>query len=153
MLFKKGTNTMLKSLRNSLAGLVTGLALIAVPILVPASVSASSANIQGNLSCGVSLNASGSNTDCSTSTSTGAGKVQGIVTDMINIFSVVVGIISVIMIIYGGFKYITSGGDSGNVTGAKNTIIYAVIGLVVVALAQFIVQFVLNKVTTAGSGA
>ncbi len=144
---------MLKSLRNSLAGLVTGLALIAVPILVPASVSASSANIQGNLSCGVSLNASGSNTDCSTSTSTGAGKVQGIVTDMINIFSVVVGIISVIMIIYGGFKYITSGGDSGNVTGAKNTIIYAVIGLVVVALAQFIVQFVLNKVTTAGSGA
>ncbi len=144
---------MLKYLRNSLAGLVTGLALIAVPILAPSIVSAASANIQGNLSCGVSLNASGSNTDCTSSTSTGAGKVQGIVTDMINIFSVVVGIISVIMIIYGGFKYITSGGDSGNVTGAKNTIIYAVIGLVVVALAQFIVQFVLNKVTTAGSGA
>ena len=51
------------------------------------------------------------------------------------------------LIIYGGFKYISSGGDSGKVTEAKNTIIYAVIGLVVVALAQFIVQFVLNKVT------
>ena len=141
---------MLKSLRNSLAGLITGLALVAVPLFIPAVASASSANIQGNLSCGVALNASGSNTNCATSTSTGAGKVQGIVTDMINIFSVVVGIISVVMIIFGGFKYITSGGDSGNVTGAKNTIIYAVIGLVIVALAQFIVQFVLNKVTTAG---
>ena len=144
---------MLKYLRNSLAGLLAGLVLIAVPMLAPAVASASSANIQGDLSCGVALNASGSGTDCTNSTSTGAGKVQGIVTDTINIFSVIVGIISVVMIIYGGFKYITSGGDSGNVTGAKNTIIYAVIGLIVVALAQFIVQFVLNKVTTAGSNA
>jgi hypothetical protein len=47
--------------------------------------------------------------------------------------------------IYGGFKYITSGGDSGNVTAAKNTIMYALIGLVVVALAQLIVRFVLGK--------
>jgi hypothetical protein len=51
------------------------------------------------------------------------------------------------MIIFGGFKYITSGGESGNVTSAKNTIIYAVIGLVIVAFAQFIVQFVLGKIT------
>jgi len=145
---------MLKYLRNSAASILTALALIAVPLLSPAVAFAaestgSSANIQGNLSCGVSLNTA--NGDCTNDTSTGAGKVQGIVTDMINIFSLVVGIISVIMIIYGGFKYITSGGDSGNVTGARNTITYAVIGLVIVALAQFVVQFVLNKVTTAGS--
>ncbi len=147
---------MLKYLRNSAASLLTALALIAVPLLTPAVAFAadaaggsSNANIQGNLSCGVTL--STTNGDCSSDTSTGAGKVQGIVTDMINIFSLVVGIISVIMIIYGGFKYITSGGDSGNVTGARNTITYAVIGLVIVALAQFVVQFVLNKVTTAGS--
>jgi len=147
---------MLKYLRNSAASILTALALIAVPLLTPAvafaaddSGSSTNANIQGNLSCGVSLNTA--NGDCTNDTSTGAGKVQGIVTDMINIFSLVVGIISVIMIIYGGFKYITSGGDSGNVTGARNTITYAVIGLVIVALAQFVVQFVLNKVTTAGS--
>jgi hypothetical protein len=42
-------------------------------------------------------------------------------------------------------KYITSGGDSGNITGAKNTILYAIIGLVVVALAQIVVRFVLAK--------
>jgi hypothetical protein len=47
------------------------------------------------------------------------------------------------MIIIGGLKYITSGGESSNVSGAKNTIIYAIVGLIVVALAQFIVHFVL----------
>jgi hypothetical protein len=52
------------------------------------------------------------------------------------------------MIIYGGFRYITSGGDSGRVGNAKNTLIYAIIGLVIVALAQLIVHFVLNQATT-----
>lgn len=77
--------------------------------------------------------------------------VFGIIATVINIFSLVVGVISVIMIIIGGLKYITSGGDSGNVTGAKNTILYAVIGLVIVALAQIIVRFVLTQVVDSGS--
>lgn len=72
--------------------------------------------------------------------------VLGIIPRVINIFSIVVGVIAVIMIIIGGLKYITSSGDSGNVTSAKNTILYAVIGLVVVALAQIIVRFVLTEV-------
>ena len=55
---------------------------------------------------------------------------------------------AVMMIIVGGFRYITSGGASDSVSSAKNTIIYAIVGLVVVALAQFIVQFVLNRVTS-----
>lgn len=66
---------------------------------------------------------------------------------VINVFSLVVGVISVIMIIVGGLKYITSGGESSNITGAKNTILYAIIGLVVVALAQVVVKFVLEKAT------
>lgn len=74
-------------------------------------------------------------------------QVNNIISTVINIFSLVVGVISVIMIIIGGFKYITSGGDSGNVTSAKNTILYAVIGLVVVALAQIIVRFVVGRLT------
>jgi hypothetical protein len=76
-----------------------------------------------------------------------AEKLNVLIKNIINIFSVVVGIVAVIMIIVGGFRYITSGGDSGNVTGAKNTILYAIVGLVIVALAQFIVKFVLNKST------
>lgn len=75
-------------------------------------------------------------------------RVGDIIRLVINIFSLVVGVIAVIMIIVGGLKYITSGGDSANVTSAKNTILYAIIGLVVVALAQIIVRFVLDKVTT-----
>jgi hypothetical protein len=73
-------------------------------------------------------------------------KVNDTITLVINIFSIVVGIVAVIMIVLGGLKYITSGGDSNNITSAKNTILYAIVGLVVVALAQFIVRFVLGKV-------
>jgi hypothetical protein len=72
--------------------------------------------------------------------------VNSTIANAINIFSIVVGVISVIMIIIGGLKYITSAGDSGKVSSAKDTILYAVIGLVVVALAQVIVRFVLNTV-------
>ena len=64
----------------------------------------------------------------------------------INILSLVVGVASVVMIIIGGLKYVTSSGDSSSVTSAKNTILYAIVGLVIVALAQIIVKFVLNKV-------
>lgn len=70
-----------------------------------------------------------------------------VITNIVNVFSLIVGIVAVVMMIIGGFRYITSGGDSGNVTGAKNTILYAIIGLVIVALAQFIVRFVLSKST------
>ena len=79
--------------------------------------------------------------------------VNSIVTDVINIISLIVGVISVIMIIIGGLRYITSNGDSGNVTNAKNTILYAVIGLVIVALAQLVVRFVIDRVTVATEGA
>jgi cytochrome bd-type quinol oxidase subunit 2 len=135
---------MLKNIRNLIVSLVTAVSLVAVPLAVPAMVSADP-DIQSNLCGGVSLKVDAPG-DCA-STSDGTNKINTIVTTIINIFSLVVGIVSVIMIILGGFRYITSGGDSSNVQSAKNTIIYAIIGLVVVALAQFIVQFVLNKVT------
>ena len=72
--------------------------------------------------------------------------VNAIITTVINIFSLVVGVIAVIMIIIGGIKYITSGGDAGGVSSAKQTILGAIIGLVIVALSQVIVRFVLQKV-------
>lgn len=71
--------------------------------------------------------------------------VNNLVTTIINIFSAVVGIVAVIMILYGGFKYITAGGDSSRITSAQHTIIYAIIGLIIVALAQIVVQFVLSS--------
>ena len=74
------------------------------------------------------------------------------IANVVNLISLVVGVAAVIMIIVGGFRYITSGGNQEGVKSAKNTIIYAIIGLVIVALAQIIVKFVLNQtVTPAGS--
>lgn len=78
----------------------------------------------------------------------GQPTINSTLTLVINILSMVVGVAAVIMIIIGGLRYITSGGDSAGVNGAKNTILYAVIGLVIVALAQVIVRFVLDRVTT-----
>jgi amino acid transporter len=64
---------------------------------------------------------------------------------IVNTLSLFAGAIAVIMIIIGGFRYITSGGKEEGVKSAKNTILYAIIGLVVVGLAQIIVHFVLNN--------
>lgn len=125
--------------------ILAGLALAVVPILLPATAGAQ-ADIQGNLSSGACLDASGASCE----TGDAQEKVNSIIATVINIFSLVVGVVSVIMIIIGGLKYITSGGESGNVTGAKNTILYAIVGLVIVALAQIIVKFVLNRVTAEG---
>lgn len=72
-------------------------------------------------------------------------KIDSTVATVINIFSWIVGVTAVIMVIIGGFKYVTSQGDSNNINSAKNTILYAIIGLIVVAMAQIIVKFVLNR--------
>ncbi|HEY5806226.1 MAG TPA: pilin [Candidatus Saccharimonadales bacterium] len=140
---------MFKSLLKNLAVAGSMFVLAFAPAAVlPAAVYAQN-DIGDCLSQGSDL-ITGDGTTCNPGgTSEGAEKIQNIVTMIINIFSIIVGIVAVIMIIYGGFKYITSGGDSGNITSAKNTIIYAIIGLVVVALAQFLVKFVLEKVVSA----
>lgn len=120
--------------------------LMAVPVLVSAQSAAP--DIQNNLCAGASELQFGKSGNCQTDQQETTDKVNNLVSQIINIFSVVVGIVAVIMIIIGGFRYITSGGDSGNVTGAKNTILYAIIGLIIVALAQFVVKFILSKATT-----
>lgn len=142
---------MIKKLKNLLMSLSLA-SMFIVPALTPAVVYAAEDAITGKVQCGVDLNLD-PNLSCTPDEAGSTQRVNDIVRLVINIFSLIVGLISVIMIIIGGLKYITSGGDSANVTGAKNTILYAVIGLVVVALSQFIVRFVLAKVSTAGTGA
>ncbi|HUS25861.1 MAG TPA: pilin [Nevskiaceae bacterium] len=133
---------MLQSLRKKLAVVAVSLGLVAVPVLVPVTAFAAATELQGNLCGGTELKLT---SDGCAQTSSGTSGITKLITFIVNIFSAIVGIVAVIMIIYGGFKYITSGGDSGNVSAAKNTIIFAVVGLIIVALAQFIVRFVLDK--------
>jgi hypothetical protein len=59
-----------------------------------------------------------------------------------NILLFLVGAISVIMLIIGGIRYVISGGDQNQVTSAKNTILYAIVGIVVAFLAYAAVNFV-----------
>lgn len=122
------------------------LALTVVPgamMLTASPAFAQNSEIQESLCSGANLEAPGSTTACATDTGTG---VNGIVNTVITVFSWVVGVVSVIMIIVGGFKYVTSGGESSGVTSAKNTILYAIVGLIIVAIAQVVVKFVLSNV-------
>lgn len=79
------------------------------------------------------------------------GAMSNMIKSIVNLLSIIVGVVAVFMIIIGGLRYITSGGDSSNVNSAKNTILYAIVGLVVVAMSQVIVQFVIGKLTAATS--
>jgi hypothetical protein len=76
----------------------------------------------------------------------------GIFSTITNVLLFVIGAISVIMIIIGGLRYVISGGDSSNVTAAKNTILYAVVGLVVALFAYAIINFVLTSFSGGGIG-
>ena len=76
---------------------------------------------------------------------TSSGDFTTLMKNIVNILFVVLGIASVLMIIIGGIRYTTSNGDSGQVTSAKNTIMYAVVGLVVAIMAYAIVNFVLGS--------
>ena len=70
---------------------------------------------------------------------------NGIFKQITNVVLYIVGVIAVIMLIIGGVKYVVSGGDAKKVTDAKNTVLYAIIGLIVAFLAFAIVNFVITS--------
>jgi multisubunit Na+/H+ antiporter MnhB subunit len=63
----------------------------------------------------------------------------------VNVLLFILGAVAVIMIVIGGIKYTTSNGDASSVTSAKNTIMYAVVGLIVALMAYAIVNFVIQQ--------
>lgn len=80
-----------------------------------------------------------------------ASDVTGLVRTIVLLLSYIVGVVSVIMLIIGGIKYIVSNGESSAVASAKNTIMFAVVGLIIAIFAQGIVQFVLSKAKNPGN--
>jgi cytochrome bd-type quinol oxidase subunit 2 len=144
---------MIKKIKEVLIALVVSGAFL-VPVAVPVMVSAqagTSPQIQDGLCSGAELQFDTTATGCQSSAGAST-KLNDLIKTIINIVSIVVGVVAVIMIVFGGLRYITSGGESSNVSSAKNTIIYAIVGLVVVALAQFIVRFVLDKSINGSAG-
>jgi ABC-type Fe3+ transport system permease subunit len=75
----------------------------------------------------------------------------GIFSKITNVLLFIVGAVSVLMIIIGGLRYVLSGGDSAKVSGAKNTILYAIVGVIIAILAFAIINFVLGSFTEGGS--
>lgn len=140
---------MLQKIKNIALAIMLPLTIAAPMAFAPAASAASDIgncnSISGSINQGINSAASNS-TSCAATADSNGTDLKAIASKIVNLLSVIVGIVAVIMIIVGGFRYITSGGESGNVSGAKNTLIYAIVGLVIVALAQFIVHFVLQNV-------
>lgn len=77
----------------------------------------------------------------------GSGSNQNlpdIITTIINVMLFIAGALAVIMIIYGGIRYITAHGDEKQVKVAKDTIVYSVAGLIIAILAYALVTFIFN---------
>jgi len=85
----------------------------------------------------------GTNADCSNLDAQGNG-LKNVIKVVVEILSYVVGIVAIIMILVGGLKFITSGGDAQKAASAKTTLSYALVGLAVAALAQVLVRLVLS---------
>lgn len=95
----------------------------------------------------------GSPSECINQGATGAGgggttstDPAVIIKNIVNILLYIIGAVSVVMIVIGGFKYVVSNGDAAQVKSAKDTIFYAVIGIIVAVLAYAIVNFVISNI-------
>jgi hypothetical protein len=144
---------MIKKIKSYML-MISTLLTIAVPVLAPTlAASADCSHIGAQTAIGAGEAANGGNGPgaglCTSTTGVDQNSIGALASKVVDLFSIVVGAVAIIMIIYGGFRYITSGGDSNRVGSAKNTLIYAIVGLIIVALAQVIVHFVLNTSSSA----
>jgi len=128
------------------AGLLMSVVLM-LGLAAPALAQDAQQQINNGLCAGSNLQFTENPGQCEVAGTDATTRINNIIHTIVNLLSAIVGVVAVIMIIVGGFRYITSGGNDTSVTSAKNTILYAIIGLVVVALAQLIVRFTLSKLT------
>ncbi len=130
----------MKKILNFVAVTMIGLyAMLALPVLVPSVVSA--ADNKAAVCEGV--DAVGGGNACDNGQAGNA--LSGFIKKIINILLFILGSIAVLVIVIGGIRYVLSAGDGNATKGAKDTILYAVVGLVVAVMAYAIVNFVLSS--------
>lgn len=127
---------MIQKIKYIVASLVLSLGVVAA-VALPVDAQGAAGAAKEDVCAGITAGGG----DCAEG---GAG-LTNVIKLVIQVLSIIVGVASVIMIVVGGLKYVTSGGDSSKVASAKSTIIYAIVGLIITALAQFIVRFVLQR--------
>ena len=131
----------MKISKKALAGFAGSTTLAVVSAFVPTSTYAAT-DLTGGINAAKPSGAAGTSTLFGT---------NGIFMTVVNVLLFVIGAVSVIMLIVGGIRYTLSAGDSGSVTAAKSTIMYAIIGLVIAFLAFAIVNWVLGALVGKGS--
>ena len=114
--------------------IITGVAIISVTLMTMMGALDASAQIGDAL------------TQVGEADPTGGKEVGTVVVDVINLMLYIIGILSVIMIIFSGIKYATSAGATDKVKSAKDTLIYSVVGLIIAIFAFAIVNFVLKGI-------
>lgn len=133
--------------KKQLTGYVAALLIAVAALFVPVTaVNAACTTTTGNI--GTSLNPAKDGIGCAQGNGTPATLfgTGSIFTLVVNVLLFIIGAIAVIMLIWGGIRYTTSAGNAANVTAAKNTIMYAIIGLIIAFLAFAIVNWVLGAV-------
>lgn len=78
------------------------------------------------------------------------GDFFGILVGLINLFLLVAGIVAFLYILWAGFNYLSAGGDDGKVKVARQTILNAIIGIIIIAISFILVNFVVNRIRAAG---
>ena len=132
------------TLKKTLTGVFAAFVFALVAVFAPVAPSANAAD------CGSASDGIQAGINCAEGNevpTTLFGGPDSIFTTIVNVLLFLIGAISVIMLIYGGIRYTTSGGNSANVTAAKNTIMYAIIGLIIAFLAFAVVNWVLGAIT------
>lgn len=126
--------------------LVAAISLVAC-LLAPASAVMALPNPNPlNAACSAGANTSSACDPSNNGASNPLTGPSGLLKKITSIIAVVAGIAAVIVIIVGGFQYITSAGDAQKVSAAKNMILGAIIGLVIIIAAQSILLFVLGNI-------
>lgn len=124
--------------------IISCVALLGVLAMVPSYANASPA---GEIKQGVSDvggNETQTTTDANGNQTTVSVTLGDRLKTIVNIMLYILGAIAVIMIVIGGIRYTTSNGDSSSITSAKNTILYAVVGLIIAIMAYAIVNFIVG---------
>ena len=123
---------------------VSAVGALLFPVLTPAFAGAAGpvANVASGICGGANLSITPETCAPSSSTDNTLTNTIRLIVELLTLF---VGFLSVVFLIFGAFKYISSGGDPGKVSSAKSTILYALIGLAIAVVAQVIVQLVIGK--------
>ena len=129
------------SIFNKLFISIMAVQVVLIMLITPIAIAAPTTTQELKNAACKGVSDSGTNCDDAAVDST----ISNLISTIVDIFSWVIGVVAVIMVIYGGFKYVTAAGESSKVKSAKDTILYALIGLVIVGLAQVIVRFVIGQ--------